>query len=119
VSESAQWQVELYDRLDGSSPVAEFIEQQSSRNQAKIYAEFDDLVEFGLMLGGGKLKHLEGKLWELRFKGEALQFRFVYYAHTGRKFVILHGFCKKTQKVPKRELEVARHRLQDYLDRYS
>lgn len=119
MSGPAQWKVELYDRPDGSSPVTEFIEQQSSHNQAEIYAEFDDLAEFGLMPRGEKLKHLEGKLWELRFKGEALQFRFIYFAHKGRKLVILHGFCKKTPKTPKRELEVARRRLQDYLDRYS
>ena len=114
----APWIVELYDRPDGTSPVAEFIEQQSPRNQANIFGEPDDLVEFGLMDRGNKLKHVEGKLWELRFRGIGHQFRFVYFTHTGRRIVILHGFCKKTRKTPKRELNTARRRLQDYRDRY-
>ena len=119
MSDTTHWAIELYDRRDGSSPVAEFIEEQSKRNQAKIFAEFDDMAEFGLMPRGNKLKDLEGKLWELRFRGEGLQFRFTYFAHTGRKLVILHGFCKKTRKTPKRELKAARRSLQDYLDRTS
>jgi hypothetical protein len=67
MSEPTRWGVELYERRDGSSPVVKFIEKQSIRNQAKIFAEFDDLAEFGLMPRGNKLKQLEGKLWELRF----------------------------------------------------
>lgn len=119
MSDSAQWAVKLYDRPSGSSPVVEFIERQSERNQAKIFAELDDFVEFGLMPRGNRLKHLEGKLWELRFRGQDLHFRFIYFAHTGRKIVVLHGFSKKTRKTPKRELNVARQRLRDYLDRHS
>lgn len=119
MSSHARWQVQLYDRPDGTSPVVEFIEEQSKPNQAKILAELDDMVEFGLMARGNKLRQLEGKLWELRFRGEYLDFRFIYFAHTGRKIVVLHGFHKKTNKTPKRELKVARRRLQDYLERYS
>jgi phage-related protein len=119
MNERARWKVELYDRSDGTSPVAEFIEEQSPKDQAKIFAELDDMVEFGLMPRGNKLKHLEGKLWELRFRGMDRQFRFIYFAHTGRRIVILHGFSKKTRKMPRRELNTARRRLQDYLDRHG
>ena len=115
----APWIVELYDRPDGTSPVAEFIEEQSPQNQAKIFGELDDMIEFALMDRGNKLKHLEGKLWELRFRGIGHQFRFTYFAHTSRRIVILHGFSRKTRKTPKRELNTARRRLQDYLDRHG
>lgn len=115
MSRTAHWNVELYE-INGQSPVKEFIENQSSRNQAKIYAEFDDLVEFGLMPRGEKLKHLEGKLWELRFSGESTQFRFIYFSYNGKRIVILHGFHKKSRKTPKRELDIARSRRQEFLD---
>jgi len=116
--QSTQWTVELYEQPDGHSPVQKFIEQQLNRSQAKIFAEFDDLVEFGPMPRGDKFKHLQGKLWELRFRGEDLQFRFFLFAHTGKQITILHGFCKKSRKTPKRELEIALSRLQEYLDRH-
>jgi hypothetical protein len=59
----------------------------------------------------------EGKLWELRFQGQDLKYRFIYFAHSGRRFIVLHGFCKKTKKTPIRELNIARGRIQDYLER--
>lgn len=112
------WTVELYTKIDGSCPLVEFIEEQSISNQAKVFHELEDLAEFGLM-PRGKAKHLEGKLWELRFRAKEVSIRLIYFAHTGRRFVVLHGFCKKTQKTPKKELRVAQRRLQDYLDRQS
>jgi phage-related protein len=108
MNEPLLWEVKLYEAADGSSPLTEFIEQQSIRNQAKILAEFDDLVEFGLLSRGESFKHLEGRLWELRLGGESLHFRFIYCVHSSRRLLILHGFCKKTCKTPKRELEIAR-----------
>jgi phage-related protein len=119
VNEQAHWKVELYERLDGTSPVTEFIEEQSCKNQAKIFAELDDMSEFGLMPRGNKLKHIEGKLWELRFRSMEHHFRFIYFAYTGKKIVVLHGFSKKTRKTPKRELNIAHRRLQDYLCRHE
>ncbi len=112
------WTVEFYTRIDGSCPLVEFIEEQSIPIQAKVLSELDDLAEFGLM-PRGKAKHLEGKLWELRFRAKEVSIRLIYFAHTGRQFVVLHGFCKKTQKTPKKELRIARGRLQNYLDRQS
>jgi phage-related protein len=116
MSELTRWRVELYERRDGSSPVVEFIEKQSIRNQAKILAEFDDLAEFGLMPRGNKLKPLEGKLWELRFRGEDLHFRFIYFVQVRGVIVVLHGLAKKTRKTPKRELDIALRRMYDLLE---
>jgi len=47
MSQEARWKVEIYSRGD-SSPVIEFLEQQSRRNQAKTLSELDDMVEFGV-----------------------------------------------------------------------
>ena len=114
----APWSVEVYESSRGSSPLVGFIEQQSMANQNTIVAELEDLAEFGLMpRGNNKVKHLDGKLWELCFSGKDVSFRFIYFAFTGRKFVLLHAFCKKTRKTPRRELDLARRRWRDYLDR--
>jgi len=115
--DSGEWTVVLYERPNGKSPVAEFIEEQPKRNQAKIFAELDDLAEFGLMPRGNKLRYMDSKLWELRFRGEGVNYRLFFFPDEGRRMVVLHGFCKKTPKTPKRELETARQRLKTYLGR--
>jgi hypothetical protein len=43
--------------------------------------------------------------------------RFFYFAFTGRRFVILHGYRKKSQKAPRREIEAALRRMDGYVER--
>ena len=43
------------------------------------------------------VKHLDGKLWELRAMAPEGIARSVYLAVAGRRVVVLHGFVKKTQ----------------------
>ena len=59
------------------------------------------------------VKHLEGKLWELRIAGRDGISRAIYVTATGQRVVILRVFIKKTQKTPPRELELARQRAKE------
>jgi phage-related protein len=54
------------------------------------------------------VKHLEGKLWELRITGRDGISRAIYISAAGRRVVVLRVFVKKSQKTPARELEIAR-----------
>ena len=56
-------------------------------------------------------KHLEGKLWELRVKAAEGIARGLYVTVTGRRVVVLHVFEKKTQKTPRRAIEIALDRM--------
>ena len=79
VCDPLQWTVVLYPRPGGESPVSEFIEHQCKRDQAKIFAELDDMAEFGLMSRGNKLEYLGDKLWERRFRGEGVNYRLFFF----------------------------------------
>jgi phage-related protein len=59
------------------------------------------------------VKHLEGKLWELRAKAAEGIARGIYVAVTGRRVVVLHVFVKKSQKTPKGALDIARQRMKE------
>jgi phage-related protein len=59
------------------------------------------------------VKHLEGRLWELRITGRDGVSRAIYVTAIGRRVVIVRVFVKKTQKTPQRELELARQRAKD------
>lgn len=58
-------------------------------------------------------KHLEGDLWELRLKGRSGIARSLYVTVTGRRVVVLRTFVKKTQKTPRREIELALSRAKE------
>lgn len=59
------------------------------------------------------LKHLEGKLWEIRAKGQDGIARAIYVTVKGRRVVILHAFVKKSQKTPRAALDIARQRAKE------
>jgi len=59
------------------------------------------------------VRHLEGKLWELRLTGRDGISRAIYVTASGQRVVIVRVFVKKTQKTPPRELEIARQRAKD------
>jgi len=59
------------------------------------------------------IKHLEGRLWEMRLKGRDGIARSIYVTATGRRVVVLRTFVKKTQKTPRREIELALRRAKE------
>jgi len=58
-------------------------------------------------------KHLDGKLWEMRLKGRDGIARSIYVAASGQRVVVLRTFVKKTQKTPRREMDIALSRLKE------
>ena len=67
-------------------------------------------------VGMPHVRHLEGKLWEMRLTGRDGIARAVYVARTGQRLTVLHVFIKKAQKTPRKALETARNRLQRLID---
>ena len=53
------------------------------------------------------VKHIEGRLWEMRLKGRSGISRALYVTVVGRRVVIVRVFVKKTEKTPRREVELA------------
>ena len=59
--------------------------------------------------------HLEHKLWEIRMHGQDGQSRAIYFAAQGQRLIVVRAFIKKTQKTPRREIEIAYARMQGWL----
>ena len=82
--------------------------------QAKFMHIAALIEEFGLnQIGEPYVKHLEGKLWEMRIKTVGGHGRGIYCAWFGRQVVVLRYFIKKTSKTPIRELRIATQRLKE------
>ena len=59
----------------------------------------DLIVSHGLeRVGEPHVKHLDGKLWEMRMKGKDGIARSIYVTAKGKRVVVLRSFVKKTQK---------------------
>jgi phage-related protein len=107
------WTVEYYETGDGASVVEEELQALGPKIFARILRTVDLLEDFGLALGGDYVGHVRDKIWELRVS----RYRVLYFASTGRRFVLLHAFTKKTQKTPEKDINMAQRRLEDYVAR--
>ncbi len=114
-----RWHITLYTTTDNRCPIEGFISDLPERVQARFAHVFELLEGFGLQVGEPFVKNIHGvrKLAEIRVKVSSNSYRVLFFTHTGRKFVLLHGFTKKTQKIPTREIRLAKQRMRDYLDR--
>jgi phage-related protein len=61
------------------------------------------------------VKHVEGRLWEIRLIGRDGIARALYVTASGRRIVILRVFVKKTQRTPRQEIELALARAKEVL----
>ena len=59
------------------------------------------------------VKHLGGKLWEMRLKSKDGIARSLYVTAAGRRVVVLRTFVKKSQKAPPREIKLALERAKE------
>lgn len=86
----------------------------------QIRASFNRIVDLVQAVGLERvhepyLKHLEGRLWEMRLHGRGDIARAIYMTSAGQRMVILRVFAKKTAKTPRREIELALKRAKETL----
>ncbi len=85
-----------------------------------IAASFTRIAEqiemTGPDLGMPYTKALGGGLFEIRARGTEGIGRAFFCRQVGKRVVILHGFIKKTQAIPPKELAIARTRLMEVRD---
>lgn len=79
--------------------------------QARYLRLTDMMLEFGSNLGMPHTRAMSDGLFELRIKSKEGVARVFYCTLIGQKIVMLHGFIKKSEKTPPKELRLARERL--------
>jgi phage-related protein len=112
-----QWKVEFYQSPSGNPVVYDWFLQQESKVQARFAQIFDLLQDKGILVGMPYVRPIVNtKLYEIRIEQDKNIYRIFYFAYTGRRFILLHGFQKKTQKTPKQEIELAEKRRKEFLN---
>ena len=114
MTQSASWRAEFYQDERGRQPVREWLLTLEAKERARVRWAIGLLETYGTQLTMPYSRHLRGKLWELRIAARRQDYRVLYAAIVGRRFILLHAFRKQTAKTPASELEIAERRLADY-----
>ncbi|MEA3545893.1 MAG: type II toxin-antitoxin system RelE/ParE family toxin [Thermodesulfobacteriota bacterium] len=91
------------------------VESETLLFPAGILANFlhiaEMIEEFGPALGSPYTKALSDGLFEIRSKGKEGIGRSFFCMVKGQEVIILHSYIKKSQKIPKKQMTLARKRL--------
>ena len=97
------WSVETLDEIVDAE-----VEALPEDMRARLVRIANLIAEKGLeRVGEPHVKHVEGRLWEMRLTGRSGISRALYVTAVGRRVVIVRVFVKKTEKTPRREIDLA------------
>src|SRR4030043_644530 len=109
------WHVVFYLDSGGHEPVKDFILGQSNGAIAEIIHVLKLLREFNIALGMPYVDKIgPSGIRELRIKHGSDIYRIYFFAHTGRKFVLLHGIKKKRNRISQNDMCLAIDRMNTY-----
>jgi len=93
--------------LDGK--IENFINSLDKITFGKVFNIIDLLEDFGYQLRMPYCKKISKNIFELRIRGK-IEVRLFYIFNKGNA-IIVHGFVKKTEKIPKHELKTTLNKI--------
>lgn len=107
----------FYDLPNGSEPALDFIKSLDVKMRAKLEKSIALLQQVGPELRLPYSEHLDDGIFEIRAKQGTNITRVLYFFFVGKKIILTNGFVKKTQKTPKKELDLAKKYRAEYKSR--
>src|SRR5579862_836833 len=99
----------FYRSDSGREPVREWLKGLELEDRKVIGEDIKD-VEFSWPIGMPLVRSLDRELWEVRSSLPRRRIARVLFCVEHGYMVLLHGFIKKTQGIPRRDIEVALRR---------
>ena len=114
-----EFTVIAYEKENGEVPVEDFLDSLDVKMKAKMFGMIGLLQEKGNQLREPYSKHLDDGIFELRCKFGNDITRVLYFFYYEGQIILTNGFVKKTQKTPSGEIELAKQRRSDYIERMN
>ena len=102
----------FYRSISGNEPVRDFLKDMRKEDKLIVGADIKT-VEYGWPIGMPVCKPLGSGLYEVRSNISDGRIVRVIFTIQNNKMILLHGFVKKTQKLPEAEINIAKKRLKD------
>lgn len=103
---------EFYKTLEGNEPVREWLLRLDREDRKNIGKDIQK-VEFGWPIGMPYSKPLGHGLYEVRSGISDKCIARVIFCIKNNKMILLHGFVKKSQKIPQIDLDLAKKRKRE------
>lgn len=110
-----QREIVLYETIDGKCPVQDFFDSLPNKAFQKITWVLQLIIDLE-KIPSTYFKKLQNTddIWECRIKFSSNIYRILCFFDKGSLVILTHGFTKKSQKIPKREITRAEEIKKDY-----
>ncbi len=109
MSNNPRLKIFFYKSKLAKEPVREWLKSLSAKDK-KIIGEDIKSIQFAWLIGMPMVRKIDKNLWEVRSNLNKRIARIIFTIDENF-MVLLHGFIKKSTKIPKNDLELARTRL--------
>ena len=108
--------IDFYTTVDGKCPIAEFLDSLNGKQLQKVAWVLQVIEELDVVptIYLKKLVNTDN-IWEIRIQNSGNIFRLLGFFEGDNLIILNHGFQKKTQKTPPKEIKIAQQRRKDYL----
>lgn len=112
--------IEFFKIENGNCLVEEFLDSQPAKVAQKITWVLK-IIEEGKIISKQFFKKMSGsdEIWECRIDYGSNAYRIFGFWTEKNTLILTHGFQKKTQKTPRKEIERAEKYRKDYFDRLN
>ena len=107
--------LEWYYDQNGKSAAYEFYRKESEELQKKFLVLVRRIGDFGKIFDKTKFRHETDGIFAFKPQPD----RYLSFFTDGKKIIVTNGFRKKTDKLPRKEKDLAMRYRQDYFERQS
>jgi len=114
-------EINFYETENGKNPVEDFLTKLNSKAAQKVTWVMNLIEERQGNVSKKyfeKLKHTD-EIWEIKTNFGNNEYRALGFIDQENVLILVHGFKKKTQKVPKKDIDTAEIRKKDHLRRFK
>ena len=102
----------FYQSPNGTEPVREFLQTFPKKDRLVLGRDIGT-VEYGWPIGMPLCDSLGDGLWEIRSSLPSRREARIIFCVIKERIILLHGFVKKTQKTPQKDLKLAKSRKKE------
>ncbi|MBO0481535.1 type II toxin-antitoxin system RelE/ParE family toxin [Candidatus Enterococcus courvalinii] len=106
-------------KFDWGDEFEEYLESLTSEENSKMIAMIKAIQENGLQVASRKkwIDKLDKNLYEIRTQTNEVFLRGIYFQVKGNEYWVTHGFNKKKNKTPSKEIARGKSLRRKYQDR--
>ena len=114
---SESWEIEFYLTESGRNPVREALKELPKQERVEIGQTLRLVQEEGPEIGRPYTEPVTREIGAVRVRIGRVRWRIFFFCRVGKRLVLVHMLAKKTEAIPRHDIELSERRRKEWLRR--